>query len=59
MVEGEGLLAVALQHEIDHLDGVVFIERMSRLKRTMAMKRYRKTLEELEEKKQSAAKEMA
>jgi peptide deformylase len=44
-VEGEGLLAVVLQHEIDHLDGVLFIDRMGRLKRRMALKRYRKTLE--------------
>jgi peptide deformylase len=43
-VEGEGLLAVCLQHEIDHLDGVLFIERMSRLKRMMALKRFKKTM---------------
>ncbi len=43
-VEGEGLLAVVLQHEIDHLDGVLFIDRVSRLKKTMALKRYRKIL---------------
>ena len=35
-VEGEELLARALQHEIDHLDGVLFIDRLSRLKRTGA-----------------------
>ncbi len=46
-VEGEELLSVALQHEIDHLDGVPFIDRMSRLKRRMALKRYRKTLERI------------
>ena len=32
-VEGDELLARALQHEIDHLDGVLFIDRLSRLKR--------------------------
>ncbi len=52
-IEGEGLLAVALQHEIDHLDGVLFIERMSGLKRRMALKEYKKIrarmLEEAEE----------
>lgn len=31
----EGLLAVCLQHEIDHLDGILFIDRLSRLKREM------------------------
>ena len=34
-VEGEELLARALQHEIDHLDGVLFIDRLSRLKRDL------------------------
>lgn len=41
-IEGEGLLAVVLQHEIDHLDGVLFLERMSPLKRRMARKDYKK-----------------
>jgi len=40
--EAEGMLAVAVQHEIDHLDGVLFLERMSPLKRRMARKEYRK-----------------
>lgn len=31
-IEADGLFAVCLQHEIDHLDGIVFTERMSRLK---------------------------
>src|SRR5262245_55995777 len=34
-VEGEELLAVALQHEIDHLDGTLFLDRLSRLKRDL------------------------
>jgi peptide deformylase len=46
-VEGDELLGVALQHEIDHLDGVLFTERMSRLKRRMALKRYKKILDRL------------
>lgn len=45
--EAGELLAVALQHEIDHLDGVLFIDRVSRLKRKMALKRYRKILDQL------------
>ncbi len=44
-VEGEGLLAVVLQHEIDHLDGVLFIDRVSRLKRRMALKRFNRIME--------------
>ena len=31
-LEAEGLLAVCIQHEIDHLDGHVFVEYLSRLK---------------------------
>lgn len=32
---GEGLLSMCLQHELDHLDGVLFIDRLSRIKREM------------------------
>lgn len=38
-VHGEGLLAVCLQHEIDHLDGVLFVDRISALKRNMMLKK--------------------
>ena len=41
-IVAEGLLAVCLQHEIDHLDGVLFIDRLSRLKREMFKKWYAK-----------------
>lgn len=41
-VEGEELLARALQHEIDHLHGVLFIDRLSRLKRDLVLRRIRK-----------------
>jgi len=34
-LETDGLLAICLQHEIDHLDGVLFIDRLSRLKREL------------------------
>ena len=37
------LLAICLQHEIDHLNGVLFIDHLSRLKREMALKRLNKT----------------
>jgi len=43
-IEAEGLLAVALQHEIDHLDGKLFIDRISRLKRELYARRRKKTL---------------
>lgn len=38
-IEGEGLLAVCLQHEIDHIDGVLFVDHISALKRNMIMKK--------------------
>jgi peptide deformylase len=41
-VEGEELLARALLHEIDHLDGVLFIDRISRLKRELVLRRIKK-----------------
>lgn len=41
-IEAEGFLARVLQHEIDHLDGVLFIDRLSPLKREFLLKRYRK-----------------
>ena len=41
-VEAEGLFARALQHEIDHLDGVLFIDRLSPLKRQLLLKKWRK-----------------
>jgi peptide deformylase len=44
-IEASGLLGVCLQHEIDHLDGVLFIDRISQLERRLALKRYRRILE--------------
>jgi len=45
--DAEGLLAVIMQHEIDHLDGILFIDRISSLKRAMYKKRRLKALKEL------------
>ena len=41
-VEGDELLARALLHEIDHLDGVLFIDRISRLKRELVIRKIKK-----------------
>ena len=41
-IEGTGLLAVALQHEIDHLNGTLFLDRLSRLKRDLYRRRLKK-----------------
>lgn len=45
-IEGTDLLAVALQHEIDHLEGRLFIDRISRLKRDLYRRRVKKWLRE-------------
>ena len=44
IVEGEGLMARLLQHEMDHLDGTLFVDRLSSLKRQMYLKRLKKRL---------------
>jgi peptide deformylase len=41
-IEAEGLLATCLQHEIDHINGVLFIDHISKLKRDMVMKKFKK-----------------
>jgi len=43
-LEAEGLLGVCIQHEIDHLDGKVFVDYLSRLKQDRIRKKMRKTL---------------
>ena len=40
--DAEGLFAVCIQHEMDHLDGVLFIDHLSRLKREQAVKKVKK-----------------
>jgi peptide deformylase len=43
-IEAEGLLAACMQHEIDHLDGVLFVDHLSALKRNMILRRLAKEL---------------
>ncbi|HVB89225.1 MAG TPA: peptide deformylase [Beijerinckiaceae bacterium] len=43
-MEAEGLLATCIQHEIDHTDGILFIDRLSRLKRERIVKKARKAV---------------
>jgi peptide deformylase len=45
-IEGEELLAVALQHELDHLDGKLFIDRISRIKRELYKRKLQKMIKE-------------
>jgi peptide deformylase len=42
--EAEGLLAIAFQHEIDHLDGLLFVDHLSPLKKGMFRKKYQKLM---------------
>ena len=39
----EGLLATCIQHEMDHLEGILFIDYLSKLKKSMIIKNYQKT----------------
>ncbi len=41
-IEADGILAVCLQHEIDHLDGKLFIDHLSKLKRDMVIRKFTK-----------------
>jgi peptide deformylase len=47
-IRAEGLQAVCFQHEIDHLDGILFIDRISRLKREMYVRKRKKQLRQEE-----------
>ncbi len=42
VLDADGLLAACLQHEIDHLDGILFVDHLSALKRNMLMRRFAK-----------------
>ena len=48
-LEADGLLATCLQHEIDHLDGVLFIDHISKLKRDRVIKKFNKAAKRAEE----------
>jgi len=48
VIEADDLFSRALQHEIDHLDGVLFLDRLTPLKRRMALKKWKKQQEAAE-----------
>lgn len=52
--EAEGLLAVCIQHEIDHLNGVLFIDYLSTLKQSRARDKVRKVVKQREKEKQAS-----
>lgn len=41
-LEAHGMQAICIQHELDHLNGIVFIERLSQLKKTLLLKKFSK-----------------
>lgn len=43
-IEADGLLAVCIQHELDHLNGVLFVDYLSRLKQDRAIEKVRKVV---------------
>ena len=47
-LKSEGLLATCIQHEIDHLEGILFIDYLSNLKKSMIIKKLSKQKKELE-----------
>jgi peptide deformylase len=50
-IEADGLLATCLQHEMDHLNGVLFIDHISKLKRDMVVKKFKKLARDRQPKK--------
>jgi peptide deformylase len=48
-VEADGLWSICFQHEIDHLDGILFVDRLSPLKRSLFRKKYQKIQEQRQE----------
>jgi peptide deformylase len=48
-LDAEGLLAIAFQHEIDHLDGVLFVDRLSPLKKGIFRRKFKKMQAQQEE----------
>ena len=48
-INDDGFLAIAMQHEIDHLKGTLFIDYLSPLKKKMALKKVKKTIKEMTE----------
>ncbi len=48
-ITADGFLSIALQHELDHLDGILYIDHISRLKRNMLLKKLKKMREEEKE----------
>jgi peptide deformylase len=48
-IEANGLLATCIQHEVDHLDGILFIDHLSKLKRSRVLKKFSKAAKRAQE----------
>jgi peptide deformylase len=46
-VKAEGMLSVCIQHEIDHLNGILFVDRLSKLKQSRLIKKTKKSAKQL------------
>ncbi len=58
-IEADGLLSTCIQHEIDHLNGVLFIDHISRLKRERIIKKFQKAAKrDTQDKKPGTGKDM-
>ena len=47
-INADGLLATCIQHEVDHLDGVLFIDHLSKLKKDLILKKTKKQIKEID-----------
>jgi peptide deformylase len=54
-IEADGMLSICLQHEIDHLDGVLYIDRISKLKRDLYVRRRKKQIRRDQEERASGS----
>jgi peptide deformylase len=48
-ITAEGLFAICIQHEVDHINGVLFIDKLSKIKKDLILKKYRKQQKEEQE----------
>ena len=46
-INADGLLATCIQHEVDHLNGILFIDHLSKLKKDLILKKTRKQIKEI------------
>ena len=47
-INADGLLATCIQHEVDHLDGILFIDHLSKLKKDLILKKTKKQKKEID-----------